>query len=142
MKWVWPRLAHVVQRYVANQASFFPFFHSQEPTHGCRTGPIRLILRTPTTSQCVRCCLWDETPGLMVVGFSQVQGEFEHYYMAKRALAYYNDLLNAYPFEPSRYDIHSTEISRAGMSASAYSFGLVRILYSFSLRELPSCGSL
>lgn len=26
--------------------------------------------------------------------------------------------------QPSRYDIHSTEISRAGMSASAYSFGL------------------
>jgi multiple inositol-polyphosphate phosphatase/2,3-bisphosphoglycerate 3-phosphatase len=53
-----------------------------------------------------------------------VQGEFEHYYMAKRALAYYKDLLTEHPFEPSRYDLHSTEISRAAMSANAYGFGL------------------
>ena len=29
----------------------------------------------------------------------QVQGEYEHYYMAKRALAFYKDLLGTCPFE-------------------------------------------
>ncbi len=54
-----------------------------------------------------------------------MEGEYEHYYMAKRALATYKDLLNTFPFEPLRYEIRSTEISRAGESAVSYSFGIV-----------------
>jgi multiple inositol-polyphosphate phosphatase/2,3-bisphosphoglycerate 3-phosphatase len=67
---------------------------------------------------------WTNPFDLEDADYLTVQGEYEHYYMAKRALAFYKDLLGTCPFEPSRYDIHSTEISRAGMSASAYSFGL------------------
>jgi multiple inositol-polyphosphate phosphatase/2,3-bisphosphoglycerate 3-phosphatase len=56
-------------------------------------------------------------------GFLTVQGEFEHYELAKRMEQYFSQTFN-HEYEPDLYSIQSTQVSRTGLSANSFSFGL------------------
>eukprot|EP01087_Luapelamoeba_hula_P000485 TRINITY_DN10362_c0_g1_i2.p1 TRINITY_DN10362_c0_g1~~TRINITY_DN10362_c0_g1_i2.p1 ORF type:complete len:527 (+),score=79.62 TRINITY_DN10362_c0_g1_i2:20-1600(+) len=56
-------------------------------------------------------------------GYLVYAGEEEHYQLAKRFMQHYPTLFNE-TYEPSRYPIRSTQVSRAGRSANSFSFGV------------------
>jgi len=51
-----------------------------------------------------------------------LQGQYEHYNISKRLRARYPDYFK--PYSPQLYNIRSTSVSRVGISASAFSYGL------------------
>lgn len=61
----------------------------------------------------------------------QVQGEYEHYYMAKRALAFYKDLLGTCPFEV-RWTLCVLRVGRVRVACCAL------LLSSAALRSFPA----
>eukprot|EP00005_Dracoamoeba_jomungandri_P009468 CAMPEP_0174264182 /NCGR_PEP_ID=MMETSP0439-20130205/21601_1 /TAXON_ID=0 /ORGANISM="Stereomyxa ramosa, Strain Chinc5" /LENGTH=511 /DNA_ID=CAMNT_0015349935 /DNA_START=69 /DNA_END=1604 /DNA_ORIENTATION=- len=66
---------------------------------------------------------WVPRYDLDEAGYLTVTGEDEHYLTAKRMIAAYPEIFGK-PSDPSRYPVRSTQVSRAGISANSFSYGM------------------